>query len=66
MPESAAAQECPTHGVCPPCREGWGHYTAGRGYAPTVESERVRSAYDFGEWRTGFAPYDWSGVTDGT
>lgn len=35
------AQECPTHGVCPPCREGWGHWN-GREYVPTIQSETAR------------------------
>lgn len=35
--------ECPTHAVCPNCREGWGHYTPGHGYLPTVESEQAKA-----------------------
>lgn len=34
-----ALADCPTHGVCPNCREGWGHYTYEHGYLPTVQSE---------------------------
>lgn len=40
---------CPTHAVCPHCREGWGHLTDG-GYVPTIESEAVPLR------RTAFAP----------
>jgi len=28
---------CPTHAVCPPCREGWGHWD-GHKYVPTIQS----------------------------
>ncbi len=33
---------CPTVGVCPPCREGWGHWS-GTEYVPTVESTIEKS-----------------------
>jgi hypothetical protein len=29
--------ECPTHAVCPNCREGWGHWNGER-YEPTEQS----------------------------
>ena len=33
---------CPTHTVCPPCREGWGHWN-GTEYVPTIESEAAQA-----------------------
>ena len=41
MTENAALEHCRTDGVCPPCREGWGHWN-GTEYVPTVESEEAR------------------------
>jgi hypothetical protein len=35
-------QPCPTHAVCPPCREGWGHWN-GSEYVPTQESVAAAS-----------------------
>jgi len=40
---SAAPELCPTHAVCPPCREGWGHWDGHR-YVPTIQSVAVRIA----------------------
>ena len=40
--------DCPTHGVCPPCREGWGHWTrddmteAGQ-FVPTAQSVEAKA-----------------------
>lgn len=38
-----AVEGCPTHAVCPPCREGWGHWN-GHEYVPTIQSETTRTA----------------------
>lgn len=40
-PVRAELRLCPTHAVCPPCREGWGHWN-GHEYVPTIQSEATR------------------------
>ena len=46
-PQEAGAEMagCPTAGVCPPCREGWGHWDGTR-YVPTSDSTRKRCSHD--------------------